>query len=47
MDPSWDKFKRPDYLELEKKINEVIPEPLWMRKMGDVQEKGLKFQRKS
>jgi hypothetical protein len=31
---------------LEKKINEVIPEPLWMRKMGDVQEKGLKFQRK-
>lgn len=46
MDSSWDKFMRPDYLELEKKINEVIPEPLWMRKMGDVQEKGLKFQRK-
>lgn len=46
MDSSCDKFMRPDYLELEKKINEVIPEPLWMRKMGDVQEKGLKFQRK-
>jgi hypothetical protein len=46
MDGSWDKMIRPDYLELEKKINEVIPEPLWMRKMGDVQEKGFKFQRK-
>lgn len=46
MDASWDKMARPDYLELEKKINEVIPEPIWMRKMGDVQEKGLKFQRK-
>jgi hypothetical protein len=46
MDASWDKMARPDYLELEKKINEVLPEPLWMRKMGDVQEKGLKFNRK-
>ena len=47
MDPSWDKMVRPDYLELEKRINTLIPEPLWMRKMGDVQEKGLKFQRKN
>jgi hypothetical protein len=46
MDASWDTAARPDYLELEKKINEVIPEPLWMRKMGEVQAKGFKFQRK-
>ncbi len=46
MDASWDTAIRPDYLELEKKINEIIPEPLWMRKMGEVQEKGFKFQRK-
>jgi hypothetical protein len=45
-DDSWDVTVRPDYLELEKKINEVLREPLWMRKMGEVQEKGLKFQRK-
>lgn len=37
---------RPTYEELEKKINEVLPEPLWMRKMGEVGEKGFKFQRK-
>ena len=36
---------RPTYEELEKKINEVLPEPLWMRKMGEAEEKGLKFQR--
>lgn len=36
---------RPQYEELEKAINEVLPEPLWMRKMGEANEKGLKFQR--
>lgn len=36
---------RPKYDELEKKINEILPEPLWMRKMGEVEEKGFKFQR--
>ena len=45
-DSSWDVKVRPDYKALEDKINEVLPEPLWMRKMGEVQEKGLKFQRK-
>jgi len=45
-DASWDVKVRTDYKELENKINEVLPEPLWMRKMGEVQEKGLKFQRK-
>lgn len=45
-DPSWDAYARPEYKALEDKINEVLPEPLWMRKMGEVQEKGLKFQRK-
>ena len=45
MDASWDTAVRPDYLELEKKINEIIPEPLWMRKMSEVQDKGFKFQR--
>mmetsp|Transcript_8706 Transcript_8706/g.18390 ORF Transcript_8706/g.18390 Transcript_8706/m.18390 type:complete len:272 (-) Transcript_8706:103-918(-) len=37
--------ERPTYEELEKKINIVLPEPLWMRKMGEAQDKGLKFQR--
>jgi hypothetical protein len=36
---------RPLYEDLEKKINEVLPEPLWMRKMGEAGEKGFKFQR--
>lgn len=36
---------RPTYEELEKRINEVLPEPLWMRKMGEAQSKGFKFQR--
>ena len=45
MDASWDAAVRPDYLELEKKINEIIPEPLWMRKMTEAQERGFKFQR--
>lgn len=45
MDPSWDVKARPDYIELQDKINEIIPEPLWMRKMQEVSEKGLKFQR--
>ena len=36
---------RPSYEELEKKINQVLPEPLWMRKMGEVESKGFKFQR--
>lgn len=37
--------ERPAYAALEKKINEVLPEPLWMRKMGEVERKGFKFQR--
>ena len=37
---------RPLYEDLEKKINEVLPEPLWMRKMGEADEKGFKFQRR-
>jgi hypothetical protein len=37
---------RPAYENLQKKINEVLPEPLWMRKIGEAEEKGLKFQRK-
>lgn len=37
--------QRPTYDELEKRINEIIPEPLWMRKMGEAQTKGFKFQR--
>jgi len=37
--------KRPTYDELEKTINQVLPEPLWMRKMGEVENKGFKFQR--
>lgn len=46
MDSSWDVKVRPEYSKLEENINKIIPEPLWMRKMGEVQEKGLKFQRK-
>lgn len=45
-DSTPDVMVRPEYKVLEDKINEVLPEPLWMRKMGEVQEKGLKFQRK-
>jgi len=45
-DSSWDVKVRPDYNTLEAKINEMMPEPLWMRKMQEVSEKGLKFQRK-
>ena len=37
--------ERPLYEDLESKINEVLPEPLWMRKMGEVERKGFKFQR--
>lgn len=40
-----DQINRPTYEELDKKINEVLPQPLWMRKMGEAEEKGLKFQR--
>lgn len=40
-----DQKDRPKYDELEKKINKVLPEPLWMRMMGEAQEKGFKFQR--
>ena len=43
LEPSTD---RPTYDALEKKINEVLPEPLWMRKIGEAEEKGLKFQRR-
>lgn len=38
---------RPNYEQLEKKINEVLPEPLWMRKMQEANAKGFKFQRES
>ena len=38
-------LERPAYEALEAKINEVLPEPLWMRKMGEAKDKGLKFQR--
>ena len=37
--------ERPAYEALEKEINKVLPEPLWMRKMGEVERKGFKFQR--
>jgi hypothetical protein len=36
---------RPLYNDLERRINEILPAPLWMRKMGEVEEKGFKFQR--
>ena len=36
---------RPPYDELETRINKVLPEPLWMRKMGEAKDKGFKFQR--
>uniref|UniRef100_A0A7S2SHX4 DUF1995 domain-containing protein n=1 Tax=Eucampia antarctica TaxID=49252 RepID=A0A7S2SHX4_9STRA len=36
---------RPQYSDLESKLNEILPEPLWMRKIGEAGTKGLKFQR--
>mmetsp|Transcript_49477 Transcript_49477/g.53396 ORF Transcript_49477/g.53396 Transcript_49477/m.53396 type:complete len:316 (-) Transcript_49477:58-1005(-) len=36
---------RPEYEALEAKINEILPEPLWMRKMQEASAKGFKFQR--
>jgi len=42
LEPSFD---RPVYEDLERRINKVLPEPLWMRKMGEAETKGLKFQR--
>ncbi len=36
---------RPEYVDIEAKLNEVLPEPLWMRKIGEANTKGLKFQR--
>jgi hypothetical protein len=45
-DPSWDVNVRPLYKDMENRINAILPEPLWMRKMGEVQEKGFKFQRR-
>jgi Domain of unknown function (DUF1995) len=36
---------RPAYEALERDINRVLPEPLWMRKMGEAERKGFKFQR--
>ena len=44
MDLMWDGGVRPAYKALEDRINMVLPEPLWMRKMGEVQEKGFKLQ---
>mmetsp|Transcript_23620 Transcript_23620/g.55966 ORF Transcript_23620/g.55966 Transcript_23620/m.55966 type:complete len:273 (-) Transcript_23620:127-945(-) len=37
---------RPKYEELEKKINEILPEPLWMRKIEEAETMGFKFQRR-
>uniref|UniRef100_A0A7S1FTR5 DUF1995 domain-containing protein n=1 Tax=Corethron hystrix TaxID=216773 RepID=A0A7S1FTR5_9STRA len=37
--------ERPSYESLTEKINEILPEPLWMRKMQEANTKGLKFQR--
>ncbi|CAB9508095.1 Domain of unknown function (DUF1995) [Seminavis robusta] len=37
--------ERPVYEDLKKEINIKLPEPLWMRKMGEVERKGFKFQR--
>jgi Domain of unknown function (DUF1995) len=37
--------QRPVYEALEQEINKVLPEPLWMRKMGEADRKGFKFQR--
>lgn len=45
-DSSWDAKIRPEYKAIEDKINEVLPEPLWMRMMQEANEKGFKFQRK-
>jgi len=45
-DSSWDAKDRPEYMAVEAKINEILPEPLWMRLMQETSEKGLKFQRK-
>mmetsp|Transcript_13341 Transcript_13341/g.21821 ORF Transcript_13341/g.21821 Transcript_13341/m.21821 type:complete len:152 (+) Transcript_13341:503-958(+) len=45
-DSSWDAKDRPEYKAIEDKINEILPEPLWMRMMQEASEKGLKFQRK-
>lgn len=44
-DPAWDVKMRPEYDVLTAKINEIMPEPLWMRKMQEANEKGLKFTR--
>ncbi|MGK3741538.1 MAG: hypothetical protein ACI8RD_001578 [Bacillariaceae sp.] len=40
-----EQIDRPNYEQLEKKINEILPEPLWMRKMQEANAKGFKFQR--
>lgn len=37
--------KRPTYEQLDRTINQVLPEPLWMRKIGEAETKGFKFQR--
>ncbi len=42
LDPQPD---RPAYEQLERTINKVLPEPLWMRKMNEAESKGFKFQR--
>lgn len=45
-DSSWDVKLRPEYDVLTSKINEILPEPLWMRMMQKANAEGLKFQRK-
>lgn len=46
-DSTWDVNARPEYDVLTAKINEVLPEPLWMRMMQEANDKGLKFQREN
>jgi hypothetical protein len=36
---------RPTYEVLEKQINKLLPQPLWMRKLEEAERKGFKFQR--
>lgn len=38
--------ERPEYVNLEIKINELIPKPLWMRQMDRAENEGFKFNRK-
>ena len=37
--------ERPEYKWLEGRINEVVPDPRWARKLDEVDSKGLRFMR--